>query len=284
MSDAMDRISAPHAPQKCETEQMIQRAADFLAGTAYATQGSFGGSNVFGNGAQDSCLSTINAGRSPHPDPPADRPQDSCSFGFGSAAASSLTYDDVYNESGSASTKRLMRTDSHEKLSGMSSNRVNSENMFCCKGRRWGGKIKFKIFRCESAPVKADQLDFSGSFENLRRLTTGMSPSPSFENLGNLANDVGKQAVDSRIRSFVVDGGALNLSADRPRRTISQDNLRDCVPEETSGHQEICSMQRNSSIDNLLASGMLNPGEGAYQFLAHSIRYISNDYLKLDPN
>ena len=37
---------------------------------------------------------------------------------------------------------------------------------------------------------------------------------------------------------------------------------------------EDCSMKRNSSIDNLLASGMLNAGEGASLFLAHSLRCI----------
>jgi hypothetical protein len=35
--------------------------------------------------------------------------------------------------------KRLSRTDSHERLSNISAERSNAENLFYCKGRRWGG-------------------------------------------------------------------------------------------------------------------------------------------------
>uniref|UniRef100_A0A7S0F4Z6 Uncharacterized protein n=1 Tax=Hanusia phi TaxID=3032 RepID=A0A7S0F4Z6_9CRYP len=59
--------------------------------------------------------------------------------------------------------KRLNRTDSHEFLTSAASGRVNMSNAFLIKGRRWGG-----------------------STENLRRLTSGMSPANSFENLAML--------------------------------------------------------------------------------------------------
>ena len=44
-----------------------------------------------------------------------------------------------------------------------------------------------------------------------------------------------------------------------------------------SGEESKCfveenTIKKNSSIDNLLATGVLNAGEGAYQFLAHSLR------------
>eukprot|EP00960_Hanusia_phi_P051543 760860-Hanusia_phi.AAC.1 len=70
--------------------------------------------------------------------------------------------------------KRLNRTDSHEFLTSAASGRVNMSNAFLIKGRRWGGeqtKLRFQALR---------------STENLRRLTSGMSPANSFENLAML--------------------------------------------------------------------------------------------------
>jgi hypothetical protein len=68
---------------------------------------------------------------------------------------------------GAGGLKRLSRTDSHEYLSVENSGRVNQHNILMGKGRRWGG-----------------------STENLRRLTTGMSPANSCENLLNMSRTV----------------------------------------------------------------------------------------------
>lgn len=40
----------------------------------------------------------------------------------------------------STSSKRLIRTDSHEKLATVYSERANTDNVLYCKGRRWGGE------------------------------------------------------------------------------------------------------------------------------------------------
>jgi hypothetical protein len=53
----------------------------------------------------------------------------------------------------SSCAKRLIRTDSHERLSSISSERVNAENLFYCKGRRWGGEYFFTQLQARGMPL-----------------------------------------------------------------------------------------------------------------------------------
>jgi hypothetical protein len=79
--------------------------------------------------------------------------------------------------------KRMSRTDSHEYLSVASSGRVNQQNVLMGKGRRWGG-----------------------STENLRCLTSGMSPSNSSQDL--------TQPISQRVWAAGASQGALRCSYD----------------------------------------------------------------------
>ena len=55
-------------------------------------------------------------------------------------ATSWSSFGDSLSVDAMPSAKRLIRTDSHERLSTISSERANAENLFYCKGRRWGGE------------------------------------------------------------------------------------------------------------------------------------------------
>eukprot|EP00292_Cryptomonas_paramecium_P003019 CAMPEP_0113701698 /NCGR_PEP_ID=MMETSP0038_2-20120614/24732_1 /TAXON_ID=2898 /ORGANISM="Cryptomonas paramecium" /LENGTH=641 /DNA_ID=CAMNT_0000625645 /DNA_START=78 /DNA_END=1999 /DNA_ORIENTATION=+ /assembly_acc=CAM_ASM_000170 len=134
------------------------------------------------------------------------------------------------SEASTSSLKRLTRTDSHEELSNQASHRVNASNLLYSKGRRWGG-----------------------SCENLRRMTSGMSPCPSFENMSSLQPN---QQYFGRTSS-----GAQNRFGESESW---QDQFR----------QNGGPMSRSNSIDNLLASGVLNAAEGVEEFLAHSLSEI----------
>jgi hypothetical protein len=68
-------------------------------------------------------------------------------------------------------------------------------------------------------------------------------------------------ALGNRLRRVADDRGGCSMHR---AKSFCEEDLASCS--ETTMH-------RNSSIDNLLASGMINAGEGAYQFLAHSIRW-----------
>jgi len=191
----------------------------------------------------------------------------------GSTASS---FGDCLSVDTTSSAKRLIRTDSHERLSSISSERANAENLFYCKGRRWGG-----------------------SSENLRRLTSGMSPCASFENLSNLIPHRGGRdrddlflakhaAAHSTDGSPASEAALLHASLGSRLRRVA-DERAGCSPSMRRSFceedfacfpEEVTAMHRNSSIDNLLASGVINAGEGAYQFLAHSISEI--DLVELD--
>ena len=134
---------------KCTTEEMIQRAADYLAVTSCdPSQGQEMSYEAkcrtsLSDHQQGIMESSVRSSLGTACHDPIDEAVD-VKRGFWHAT-SSLDNSLMGQGTFSSSTKRLSRTDSHEKLSNISSERVNEANQFYCKGRRWGGENRYTI-------------------------------------------------------------------------------------------------------------------------------------------
>lgn len=149
--------------------------------------------------------------------------------------------------------KRMSRTDSHELLSVMTSGRVNHQNVLMGKGRRWGG-----------------------STENLRRLTTGMSPANSCENLVNLSR-MGPPAHRGSSVVAASGNGSNGPNGVKPeeseRRPVGQQPHRPIHKNESTNslrsmlsmaNEPGASLTRNMSTDSMgLGAGSVGMGGGA---------------------